>query len=391
MVYFLMLVVALALAALTIYVTGRVLGKPSQDYCLAASIGTSIVGGLALLVIAFYAQKPQYGLFMLCLGLAIGLPVWVCINNLRHGYKVRRSYEAYVLTGLATAATIAIMTTAGILFAMVVESWRFFQQVSLIDFLFGTEWSPQIAIREDQAGSSGKFGMLPLLSGTLLISAIALVIALPLGITIAIYLAEFADKRLRDKLKPALEYLAGVPTVVYGFFAVVVISPLIHDAGAAVGIAATSETALASGLMIAAVILPFIISFTEDALFAVPDNLRLGSLALGATRLETVFRVVCYAAIPGIAAGLMLAFSRAVGETMIVVMAAGLSANFTINPLESVTTITVQIVTLLTGDQEFDDPKTLAAFGLGLLLFVFTLVMNFVALVFLRKYQDRYE
>ena len=268
---------------------------------------------------------------------------------------------------------------------------RFFAKVPIGEFLFDLEWSPQIALRADQVGASGKFGVIPLLAGTMLISAIAMIVAVPLGIIVAIYLSEFANPGLRRRIKPALEYLAGVPTVVYGFFAVVVLNPWLRGVGASSGFEISSETALASGLMIAALILPFIISLSDDAMFAVPDDLRAGSFGMGATRYETALQIVVPAAMPGIISSILLALSRAVGETMIVVMAAGLAANLTVNPLESVTTVTVQIVTLLTGDQEFDDPKTLAAFGLGLMLFLITLVLNFVALQAIRRYQERYE
>ena len=263
--------------------------------------------------------------------------------------------------------------------------------VSPAEFLFGMEWSPQIAIRADQAGASGRFGMLPLFVGTLLISMIALIIAVPVGLMSAIYLAEYADKRLRGIIKPALEVLAGIPTVVYGFFAALTVAPFVRNMGEQIGLSVSSESALAAGLVMGIMIIPFVSSLSDDVINAVPQSLRDGSLGLGATKSETIRQVIFPAALPGIVGGILLAASRAIGETMIVVMAAGLAANLTLNPLDTVTTVTVQIVTLLVGDQEFDSPKTLAAFALGLLLFIVTLALNFIALHVVRKYREQYD
>ena len=237
--------------------------------------------------------------------------------------------------------------------------------VPLHEFLFGLNWEPQIAIRADQIAAEGAFGWLPVILGTMVISAVALLIATPIGLLSAIYLNEFAPRRLRAVVKPLLEILAGVPTVVYGFFAILVVAPAIRSLGADLGIPVSPNTALAAGGVMGIMLIPFISSFADDALSAVPRSLRDGSLALGATRGETMLKVLFPAAIPGIVGGVLLAVSRAIGETMIVVMAAGLIARMTINPLDSVTTVTVQIVTLLIGDTAFDNPKTLAAFALG--------------------------
>ena len=307
------------------------------------------------------------------------------------GKRPRRGYEGLAIQVFWLCAVLAILITIGILFAVLGESVRFFSHVPLLDFVFGLEWSPQIAIREGQAGSSGKFGFIPLLAGTLLISAIAMLVALPLGLLAAVYLSEFASKRMRNLAKPMMEFLAGIPTVVYGFFAVVTLGPLLRRLGEGLGHSISSESALVAGLVIGIMTCPFVSSLAEDALSTVPQELRHGSLALGSTSGETSFKVVVPAALPGIFAGFLLAFSRAVGETMIVVMAAGLAANLTANPLEPVTTVTTQIVTLLIGDQEFDDPKTLAAFALGLALFVFTLVLNVLALHTVRKHHESYD
>jgi len=303
----------------------------------------------------------------------------------------REHVERIVRIILAASSGVAVLTTAGIVMAMLVETLRFFQHVPMLDFLFGTHWSPQMAIREDQVGSSGAFGAIPLFTGTLLIAMIAMLIAVPVGLYSAIYLAEYASSKLRSIVKPALEILAGIPTVVYGFFAALTVAPMIVEYGAVVGLSASSESALAAGLVMGVMIIPFISSLSEDVISAVPQSLRDGSLAMGATKAETIRKVILPSALPGIASAMLLAFSRAIGETMIVVMAAGLAANLTANPLESVTTITAQIVTILVGDQSFDSPKTLSAFALGLTLFCFTLMLNFAAMRIVRKYRNQYE
>jgi len=286
---------------------------------------------------------------------------------------------------------VAIMTTVGIVMSVLFESIRFFGQVSPVDFLFGTQWSPQTALRADQVASEGAFGAIPLFMGTLLISAIALLVAVPVGLMSAIYLAEYAHAKVRAVARPLLEILAGVPTVVYGFFAALTVAPFIRDVGESIGLDVASESALAAGLVMGVMIIPFVSSISDDVITAVPQVMRDGSLGLGATKSETIRKVVFPAALPGIMGGILLAASRAIGETMIVVMAAGLAANLTVNPLEAVTTVTVQIVTLLTGDQEFDSAKTLAAFALGLMLFITTLVLNVVALHIVKKYREQYE
>ncbi len=306
-------------------------------------------------------------------------------------FRARTRVETMVRGSLVAASTLAIFTTAGILLSVVFEAWRFFQQVPVTDFLFGLSWSPQTAIRADQVGSSGAFGAVPLFAGTLLISGIALLVAVPLGLMTAIYLSEYALPSTRRVVKPILEVLAGIPTVVYGYFAALTMGPLLRDFGERLGADVASESALGAGLVMGIMIIPFVSSLSDDVINAVPQSLRDGSLGLGATRSETIRRVVLPSALPGIVGGVLLAASRAIGETMIVVMAAGLAANLTINPLESVTTVTVQIVTLLVGDQEFDSPKTLAAFALGLVLFLVTLVLNVIALQVVRRYREEYE
>ncbi len=307
--------------------------------------------------------------------------------------RARHQVEKVFKAGLLACACIAILTTGGILFSVIFETIRFFsfEEVSAVNFVFGTEWSPQTAIRADQVGSSGSFGAVPLFLGTLLISAIAMIVAVPVGLMSAIYLAEYASPRLRNVIKPLLEILAGIPTVVYGFFAALTVAPVVRELGESIGLSVSSESALAAGSVMGIMIIPFISSLADDVITAVPRTLRDGSLGLGATRSETIKKVVFPAALPGIVGGVLLAASRAIGETMIVVMAAGLAANLTANPLEAVTTVTVQIVTLLTGDQEFDSPKTLAAFALGLMLFLVTLILNLIALRTVKKYREQYD
>jgi phosphate transport system permease protein len=315
------------------------------------------------------------------------------ISRIGFGFRARAGVERWIMVLLVAASTVAILTTLGIVLSLLFESLRFFKLVSPVEFLFGTTWSPQTALRADQAGSSGAFGSIPLFWGTAFIGAIiAMIVAIPLGLMSAIFLTQYAKPRVRSWLKPILEILAGVPTVVYGYFAALTVAPLVRDFAVSIGItSASSESALAAGLVMGIMIIPFVSSMADDSLAAVPQAMRDGSLALGATRSETIKRVVLPAALPGVVGGVLLAVSRAIGETMIVVMAAGLSANLTANPFQSVTTVTVQIVQLLTGDQEFDSAKTLAAFALGLLLFLITLVLNLIALHVVRRYREAYE
>jgi len=312
-------------------------------------------------------------------------------SRIHRQLRARNRVESAIRVFLIAASLVAIFTTIGIVLSLLFESLRFFQSVSVSEFLFGTSWSPQMAIRSDQVGSSGAFGAVPLFTGTLLIAGIALLVAVPLGLLSAVYMAEYAAPRFRAVVKPLLEILAGIPTVVYGFFAALTVAPFIRDAGAALGLTVASESALAAGLVMGIMIIPFVSSLADDVITAVPHSLREGSYGLGATKSETITLVVLPAALPGIVGGVLLAASRAIGETMIVVMAAGLAANLTANPLEAVTTVTTQIVTLLVGDQEFDSPKTLAAFALGLVLFTITLALNMVALSIVNRYREKYD
>jgi phosphate transport system permease protein len=320
-----------------------------------------------------------------------GVGAWVARRAIRPALRARTHVERLFEAVLALSSSVAILTTIGIVLSVLFEALRFFHAVPFFDFLFGLAWSPQTALRADQVGASGSFGAVPLFTGTALISAIALTVGAPLGLLSAIYLAEYASYRQRAVAKPILEILAGIPTVVYGFFAALVVAPLLRDLGTRVGLSVASESALAAGAVMGIMLIPFVSSLSDDVIAAVPQSLRDGSYAVGATHSETILKVVLPAALPGIVGALLLAVSRAIGETMIVVMAAGMSANLTANPFKAVTTVTVQIVSLLVGDQEFDSPKTLAAFALGLVLFTATLTLNVIALQVVRRYREQYE
>jgi phosphate transport system permease protein len=337
-----------------------------------------------------YSRASRRLLACVCLGLA-GLGGAIAWRRIVPDFRARNRVEDVLLVLLLAASTIAILTTIGIVLSVLFESIRFFREVPITEFLFGLNWSPQTAIRSDQVGSTGSFGAVPLFTGTLLITAIAMFVSVPVGLMTAIYLAEYASARVRAWAKPLLEILAGIPTVVYGFFAALTMAPAIRRAGEAVGLEVASESALAAGVVMGIMIIPLVSSLSDDAINAVPRAMRDGALGLGSTRSETMLHVILPAALPGIVGGVLLAVSRAIGETMIVVMAAGLAANLTANPLEAVTTVTAQIVTLLVGDQEFDSAKTLAAFALGLALFVTTLVLNMIGLHVVRKYREQYE
>jgi phosphate transport system permease protein len=329
-------------------------------------------------------------LWVTVLALAIG-GIAYARRSIAPTLRARNKVEMTIMVFFIASSTIAIFTTIGIVLSVLFESLRFFQKVPVTEFLFGLQWSPQTALRADQAGSSGAFGAVPLFTGTLLISAIAMLVAVPLGLMSALYLSEYAAPKFRAVAKPILEILAGIPTVVYGFFAALTVAPIVRDTGHLLGLNVASESALAAGLVMGIMIIPFVSSLSDDVINAVPQAMRDGSYALGATRSETITRVILPAALPGIVAAILLAASRAIGETMIVVMAAGMAANLTANPLQAVTTVTVQIATLLTGDQEFESAKTLAAFALGLVLFTVTLALNAIALHVVRKYREQYE
>jgi phosphate transport system permease protein len=337
-----------------------------------------------------WRQATRFGLAIAIVTAALAGLLW-SRRRIAADLTARNRVERTVVWLLIVCSTLSIQTTLGIVLSLLFESIIFFTQVPVTEFLFGMHWSPQTALRADQVGSSGAFGAVPLFAGTLLITVIAMAVAVPIGMMSAIYMADYAAKPVRAVVKPALEILAGIPTVVYGFFAALTVAPFIRDIGQSIGLDVASESALAAGIVMGIMIVPFMSSLSDDVMNAVPQSLRDGSYAMGATKSETIRQVVIPAALPGIVGAFLLAVSRAIGETMIVVMAAGLSANLTGNPLEAVTTVTVQIATLLVGDQEFDSPKTLSAFALGLVLFCVTLTLNIVALRIVRKYREKYD
>ena len=329
--------------------------------------------------------------FYLSILIVMILGVMFASRKLQPSFRAQQSIENYVKYFLFFCSSVAVLTTVGIVFSLLFESLRFFSDVSVFEFLFGTKWYPYIPIREGQSGSQGSFGAVPIFAGTFLIMIVAMCVATPIGLFTAIYLAEYASPRVRRIIKPLLEILAGVPTIVYGFFAFVTVAPFVKTFGQSLGIDASPTSALAAGLVMGIMIIPFISSLSDDVINSVPQSLREGSLGIGANKAETIKRVILPAALPGIVGAFLLGVSRAIGETMIVVVAAGTAPNLTANPFENVTTVTVQIVIALIGDQEFDDPRTLSAFALGLVLFVITLILNIFALRIVKKYRERYE
>jgi phosphate transport system permease protein len=345
------------------------------------------------LVEPFRAALTRYGVIGAVVTLLLGFVGGAyAYTKLRAGFPARTRVERAIQFGLMIASLVAILTTFGILASLLFETARFFGMVNPIDFLFGTHWSPD-PMSTSTANVSRTYGALPLFWGTIFIGAIiAMIVAIPLGLLSAIYLTQYASAEVRKVMKPLLEILAGVPTVVYGYFAALTVAPAVRDFGQTIGIAsASSESALAAGLVMGIMIIPFVSSMADDSITAVPQAMRDGSLAMGATTSETIRRVLIPAALPGIVAGIMLAVSRAIGETMIVVMAAGATARLTANPFESMTTVTFQIVAMLTGEGSFDHPATLSAFALGMVLFLVTLGLNFIALRVVKRFREAYE
>jgi phosphate transport system permease protein len=336
------------------------------------------------LVPAVVAAKSKFGIMGAVLALLLAFAGGgFGYTRLSASFQARTKVERVVLLLLLAASLLAVLTTVGIIASLLFESGLFFSKVSPLEFIFGTHWSP----------ANGSFGAVPLFWGTIFIGAIiAMIVAIPLGLMSAIYLTQYAHPNVRKWMKPMLEILAGIPTVVYGYFAALTVAPLVRDFAVMMGVSNPStESALAAGLVMGIMIIPFVSSMADDSIAAVPQAMRDGSLAMGATRSETIKKVLIPAALPGIVAGVMLAISRAIGETMIVVMAAGAAANLSANPFASMTTVTFQIVQLLTGDQEFDSAKTLSAFALGLVLFGVTLVLNIIALRVVKRFREAYE
>ncbi|MBX3531881.1 MAG: phosphate ABC transporter permease subunit PstC [Rhizobiaceae bacterium] len=304
-------------------------------------------------------------------------------------FRARNEFEGVVRVLLIACSGVAILTTAGIIASLLAESIRFFSFISPIDFFFGTSWSPGFSTTGNEA--HGEYGMIPLVWGTLMIAAIAMLVSLPIGLMTAVYLSQYAAPRLRDTVKPVIEILAGIPTIVYGFFALVTVGPFFSNVGALIGLDIRATSAFTAGVVMGIMIIPFISSLSDDILRQVPRAMRDGSLGLGATKSETIRQVILPAALPGIVGAFLLAVSRAIGETMIVVLAAGNSPYLRFNPFEPVSTVTVTIVKQLTGDTDFASPQSLVAFALGLTLFVMTLILNVVALQIVRRYREQYE
>ncbi len=360
---------------------GVALATEGQDYMVPIALFlehankiSHTVGSVIALVIAIA-------------GLVFGL------SGIKRRMRARNNVERIVLWGLVASSGIAILTTIGIVFSVLFQTVTFFQSIAPMDFFFGTVWDPRFAAA-GSGGEVGQFGLIPLLAGTLYIAFVAMLFAVPVGLFSAIYMAEYASPRVRTVVKPLLELLAGIPTIVYGFFALITVGPFLRDLSAAIAGGQgfiMAQSVLTAGLVMGVMLIPFVSSLSDDIITSVPRSLRDGSLGLGATRSETIKRVVLPAALPGIVGALLMTASRAIGETMIVVLAAGVAARLTANPFEAMTTITVKIVNQLTGDLEFDSPQTLVAFALGITLFVLTLIMNIFALYIVRKYREQYE
>lgn len=349
-------------------------------------------GGLAFLALiasAFLSLSPLITIALMVVLAVLGF--FFAMSRIGADFRARTYVENFIKSILVLCSLIAVFTTIGIIFSLLFESMRFFKEVSFLDFVTGLDWSAQTAFREDQVGQSGSFGAVPIFAGTFLITLIAISIAAPIGLMIAIYLSEYASVRAKRVIKPTIEILAGIPTIVYGYFALLTFGPFIRGFAESMGFGIPTQSAFTAGVVMGIMIIPFVSSLSNDVINAVPQTMRDGSYALGATKSETMTKVVFAGALPGIIGAFLLAISRAIGETMIVVLAAGGAANLTANPFESVSTVTFQIVTLLTGDLEFDSPKTLSAFALGLMLFVVTLLLNMIALIIVRRYSAKYE
>jgi phosphate transport system permease protein len=340
----------------------------------------------ALLIFASFDNFAKYFLILILLTSCF----FLARNFSKKGFNAKDHVEKAGVLVLSITAGIGVLITLAITVSILVEAIKFFEMVNIFDFLFGTSWNPQMAINSDQEVGQSSFGVVPVFLGTLLVTLIAMSVAVPIGIMAAIYLGLYVKAQTRDILKPVLEILAGVPTVVYGYFAVVAVAPFLRNLFAQIGIDVALESALAAGFVMGIMIIPFVLSLTDDALSVVPQALKDGALAMGSTKSEMIKKVMLPSAMPSIIGAVILALSRAIGETMIVAMAAGLVANLTFNPLSSVTTATAQIVTLLVGDQEFNSPKTLAAFALALTLFVITFIFNIVALAVIKNYKKKY-
>ncbi|MCE0734180.1 phosphate ABC transporter permease subunit PstC [Halomonas sp. G15] len=366
-------------------------------FAVLATAGPAITVGAigAFLMLLLGAEIPT--LYLLAGSLVIAaIGLLVGVSQVKPDFHARQAIERVIRWVLVGAAMISIFTTFGILFSIIFEALRFFKMHSFWDFITGTVWNPGASFlaaagRAEEGATGAQFGSVPLFAGTFMITAIAMLVAIPVGLLSAIYMAEFAPSRVRTLAKPTLEVLAGIPTVVYGFFAAITVAPLIVDLAGFLGIDAAYNNAVAPGVVMGIMIIPFISSLSDDVINSVPDSMRQGSLALGMTKGETIRDVVIPAALPGIISASLLAVSRALGETMIVVMAAGMRPNLTANPFEDMTTVTVRIVAALTGDLEFESAETLSAFALGLVLFAVTLSLNLVSVLMIRRFREKYR
>ncbi len=385
--------------ALTVETAQRLHSRPgfyglyAMIWMALPALGVSLLSSIAHLFGLF--TVPPTMLLVTAVGLG-GAGLWFALGHIKADFRARQAVEKVMCGLLLSAAAISILTTVGIVLSVIFESIQFFKVIPIWDFITGTQWQPDTAFligagRADENVATPLFGSLPIFAGTFMITLIAMLVALPIGLFSAIYMSEYATHETRGRLKPMLEILAGIPTVVYGFFAAITISPLVVDIAHTLGLEADYTNALAPGLIMGIMIIPFISSLSDDVIRAVPQELRDGSLALGTTKAETIRHIVLPAAFPGIVSAFLLAVSRAIGETMIVVMAAGLRPNLTANPLEGMTTVTVKIVEALTGDQEFDSAFTLSAFALGLVLLIITLTLNIISTIVVRKFRQRYE
>jgi len=365
-------------------------------YAVIKLASPALIVGLVCSLLSMFELIHVPGSMILGTAFALGgISLWFALKHIRPDFRARQPVEKFMATLFLLAALISILTTVGIVFSVLFESILFFNIIPFWDFITGTTWNPDTAFLigagRESGGSVPEFGSLPIFAGTFMITGIAMLVAVPIGLFAAIYMSEYASHKSRNRLKPLLEILAGIPTVVYGFFAAITISPLVVQAAEAVGLHADYTNALTPGIIMGIMIIPFISSLSDDVIRAVPQTLRDGSLALGTTHSETIRHIVLPSALPGIVAAFLLGASRAIGETMIVVMAAGLRPNLTANPLEGMTTVTVKIVEALTGDQEFDSAFTLAAFALGLVLLTITLILNIASTIIIRKFRQRYE
>ncbi|MCW1919435.1 phosphate ABC transporter permease subunit PstC [Rhodobacter sp. KR11] len=348
-------------------------GGDPTPHTIAAAVSmrdTAATSRLALSVVAIAASLAGLGLVL---------------RRITPEFRARNATEFVSMGLLIGASLIAVLTTVGIVASLASETIRFFQLYPAWDFFFSADWNPKF-------GGGSSLGIWPLIWGTLYVSVIALLVAVPVGLFSAVYLAEYASKRTRGIVKPLIEILAGIPTIVYGLFALVTVGPLLRDwIAIPMGFGNSSSSVMTAGLVMGIMVIPFVSSLSDDIINAVPQSLRDGSLGLGATPSETIRQVVLPAALPGIVGAVLLAASRAIGETMIVVLGAGAAAQLSLNPFEAMTTVTVKIVSQLTGDTEFNSPETLVAFALGLTLFVLTLMLNIIALIIVRKYREQYE